>query len=95
MARRGAGDSMKRKSNTCPACGERKTIAVLYGYPTDHMLALESAGKVRLGGCCQELDAPDRACHTCGWRWNHKTGEGAYEPAAIEDECADFRREEK
>ncbi len=65
-----------KANNTCPECGERKTVRIVYGHPTPATFALAKAGKIELGGCCEELGAPDRACPACGYQWNRETGTG-------------------
>lgn len=53
----------------CPACKERKGIAISYGYPTEELFKEAERGEAVLGGCMQELDAPDRQCLACGHQW--------------------------
>ena len=49
-----------RKPAKCPSCGATPVASILYGLPVfDEKLeqAMEE-GRISLGGCCQEMDAP-------------------------------------
>ena len=54
----------------CPACESTETIGIMYGLPAPEMFRMAEEGLIRLGGCCEELGAPDTECKTCGHQWN-------------------------
>ena len=57
---------------TCPYCNSRNIAKFLYGMPVFNVkLEKELAkGKVILGGCCIEMDAPTFHCNDCKKEWN-------------------------
>lgn len=71
---------MKPKHSKCPHCGSPGAVRIVYGYPTEETMRLAEEGFVLLGGCCQLIEDPDRACTVCRYRWNSKTGIGSVHP---------------
>ena len=49
----------------CPACKEKRGIAISYGYPGPDLIEQVERGDAVLGGCMQEIGAPDRQCLAC------------------------------
>lgn len=51
------------KKPACPKCNKKdEVIPISYGFPTPEVFEKEQQGKVKLGGCCIELDGPDWYC---------------------------------
>ena len=61
---------MRTKTYKCPRCGSKKAIEIIYGMPTGEAFKMSEEGKLVIGGCCQELDDPDRSCPDCKHEWN-------------------------
>jgi hypothetical protein len=59
----------KRSVGRCPKCGSTDTIRIVYGMPTEEAFAAAEKGELSIGGCCQEIDAPDAQCKGCGHTW--------------------------
>ncbi|MFT7479861.1 MAG: hypothetical protein ACI80N_003168 [Gammaproteobacteria bacterium] len=58
------------KRVSCPACGSRKTIPIVYGMPGMELIKQVERGQVVLGGCLVGPDQPDRRCRECEHSWN-------------------------
>ena len=58
---------------TCPKCGQKAAVKIVYGFPSDELFQKAEQGKIALGGCAEEIDAPDRQCLNCGHNWSKKT----------------------
>ena len=56
----------------CPSCKEKTGIQIVYGMPSEAMIAKEELGEVALGGCVIEPNQPDRRCLSCGTEWQIK-----------------------
>jgi hypothetical protein len=56
----------------CPACGLKAGVNIEYGMPTPELFEAAERGEVVLGGCCMELDAPERECLQCNHAWKIK-----------------------
>ena len=54
---------------TCPECGERTGVPILYGMPGGAMQILADRGLVALGGCVVVPAQPNRACTSCEHTW--------------------------
>lgn len=54
-----------KKPNTCPKCGEKKVVPIIYGEPTYKAMILEHDGKAVLGGCCILIGGPLWQCIRC------------------------------
>jgi hypothetical protein len=63
----------------CPECDSTRTVPIVFGLPTDALLARAGAGRVALGGCCVSQDDPDQHCQDCGREW-----QSARQPARAE-----------
>ena len=57
----------------CPACGSRRVVPIVYGYPGPKLAKDAGKGLVVLGGCCVSKANPTRACLGCGHCWSHLT----------------------
>ncbi len=57
----------KRKPKRCPRCGAERIARIQYGMPimNEQLEADLAAGRVVLGGCCEEIDAPAWCCTSC------------------------------
>lgn len=64
----------------CPACKEKRGIAISYGYPGPDLIEQVERGDAVLGGCMQDISAPDRQCLACGHQWEIAR-RGAHQPA--------------
>lgn len=53
----------------CPSCKQKRGVTILYGYPTEEALKQAERNEAVLGGCMQEIGAPDRQCLSCGHQW--------------------------
>jgi hypothetical protein len=59
----------KHTTGTCPKCGARGAIPIIYGLPTDAAGRAAEAGEVFLGGCHVTPGMPDTHCGSCGHDW--------------------------
>lgn len=53
----------------CPACKEKRGIDISYGMPGPDLIEQVERSDAVLGGCMQEIGAPDRQCLACGHQW--------------------------
>ena len=53
----------------CPHCKQKSGVNIIYGFPTDEAFQQAERNEVALGGCMQEIGAPDRQCLSCGHQW--------------------------
>jgi rubrerythrin len=61
-----AGETPGDGEIVCPRCGSTvEPVPVLYGDPTPEAFADADAGRIRLGGCLMEPEAPDYRCPIC------------------------------
>lgn len=56
----------------CPACAQKTGVDILYGLPAPAAFEAAERGEVVLGGCCIDLEGPERACTSCGHEWRIK-----------------------
>ena len=56
----------------CPTCRQKTGVNILYGFPTEEAFEQAERNEAVLGGCMQELVAPDRQCLSCGHQWHIK-----------------------
>ena len=62
----------------CPECKQKSGVNIIYGFPNDVAFQQAERSEVALGGCMQEIGAPDRQCLSCGHQWQivrRKSGE--------------------
>lgn len=57
---------MTRRRYLCPECGMLAGVRTVYGFPDDKLAVQAERQKVHLGGCFEEIGAPDRHCTGCG-----------------------------
>ena len=57
---------MKRTPRSCPKCGNRDVIPIVYGYPLPETMEAAERGEVEQGGCCVTGDDPTLKCRACG-----------------------------
>ena len=60
--------NQKMKVN-CPKCKSNNVIPIVYGLPGYEMREDAIKGKIHLGGCVIEEDAPDFHCNDCEQEW--------------------------
>ena len=74
MQKRDRGESSTKATRkfVCPACGLKTGLDILYGFPAPDAIESVETGDLILGGCCREIDAPDRQCGQCGHQWRIK-----------------------
>ena len=60
----------RRATYKCPKCDSRDIAPILYGMPSFGMQDQEMRGEIYRGGCCMEIDAPDRHCNDCEHQWS-------------------------
>ena len=53
----------------CPECRQKTGIEILYGHPTEEAFEAAQRNEFKIGGCCMEIDAPERHCTACGHEW--------------------------
>ena len=53
----------------CPSCKQKRGVNIVYGYPTEEAFEEAARNEAVLGGCMQEIGAPDRQCLSCGHQW--------------------------
>lgn len=53
----------------CPQCKQKTGVNIIYGHPTEELWKQSERNEVALGGCVQDIDAPDRQCLSCGHQW--------------------------
>ena len=56
---------------TCPKCGARTGIPIVYGYPDPRQLEASTTEKIKLGGCICFFDQPEWSCRACHHRWRY------------------------
>ena len=59
----------RRATYKCPKCDSKNIVPIIYGMPGMDLREEEIKGKIQLGGCCIEEDAPDRHCNDCEHQW--------------------------
>lgn len=59
----------RKKVAPCPACGSRRGVPIVYGYPSSKLSKDAEKGLVVLGGCCVSEANPTRVCLSCGHCW--------------------------
>ena len=57
------------KKYICPKCKQRTGLEILYGYPDISLADAYARGEIALGGCCIDIDSPDRQCMACEHEW--------------------------
>ena len=60
---------MTKRPSKCPRCDSRKVVPIEYGLPGPEMMQDAVDGKIKLGGCVVEPDAPDWYCNDSHYEW--------------------------
>ena len=55
---------------SCPDCGSRKSLRILYGLPSAKSFEAAGREKIALGGCVIYPGQPTRECSECGTRFS-------------------------
>jgi len=53
----------------CPECKQKAGVKISYGFPTEEVFEQAERDEIALGGCMQEIGAPNRRCLSCGHEW--------------------------
>ena len=53
----------------CPGCKQKRGVSISYGFPTQELFEAAARNEAVIGGCMQEIGAPDRQCLACGHQW--------------------------
>ncbi len=53
----------------CPRCKSSDVIPIIYGFPSQDAMKAYEEGRVKIGGCIVEDDAPNLSCKSCGKEW--------------------------
>jgi len=67
---------MTLRKYICPACKQKTGVDILYGMPSPEAFELAGKNLLALGGCCFDLDGPERSCTSCGHEWRIKRKNG-------------------
>ena len=59
----------KKYKAVCPSCKSNNVVPIAYGLPGFKMQEEAIQGKIHLGGCVIEEDAPDFHCNDCERDW--------------------------
>ncbi len=57
------------ENDSCPGCGSRNVIPIVYGLPGPELLDEAERGEVKLGGCGVADGLPTCLCPSCGKEW--------------------------
>jgi hypothetical protein len=57
---------MSKQPETCPACGEREGVPLVWGLPGPDEFERDD---VSFGGCFLPPDPPTTSCRACGHEW--------------------------
>jgi hypothetical protein len=63
---------MPARNYICPACHQKTGVDILYGMPDTEAQQMADRGEIVLGGCCIDLEGPERQCTACGHQWRVK-----------------------
>ena len=70
---------MSKRKYICPSCRQKTGVEILFGMPSHEAFAMAERGEIVLGGCCIDLEGPERKCTTCGHEWRIKRKEVRFE----------------
>ena len=70
---------MSARNYICPACRQKTGVDILYGMPSYKALEMAKRNEIALGGCCLDLEGPERKCTNCGHEWRIKRKEMKFE----------------
>jgi len=60
---------------SCPECGSKNVVPILYGLPDEEAIKQVDQGKVVLGGCSLFESMPTIHCKKCRHEWNDEASE--------------------
>ena len=69
LAKTELGLSESDRRFKCPKCKQTTGADIIYGFPTEEAFEQAERNEAVLGGCMQEIGAPDRQCLSCGQQW--------------------------
>ena len=70
---------MSARKYICPACRLKTGVDILFGMPSLEAFEMAERQEIVLGGCCIDLEGPERKCTTCGHEWRIKRKEVRFE----------------
>lgn len=59
----------KPERPSCPKCGSRKVIPIIYGYPSQESIELAEAGEIKIGSIKFNENKPGWHCNNCENEW--------------------------
>lgn len=63
----------RRRKYICPACRQKSGVDIVYGMPSEELVAMSDRREVALGGCCIEIGySMERCCTLCQHEWRIK-----------------------
>ena len=60
---------MSKQKRKCPSCQSEEVVPIEFGFPSPEMVEAADRGKIKLGGCCVEVDDPEWHCNDCEHEW--------------------------
>jgi hypothetical protein len=57
----------------CPACGSRRAVPIVYGFPASRLAEQAKQHRIALGGCTVTEGDPTHTCLHCEHHWGHVT----------------------
>lgn len=57
----------------CPACGSRRGVPIVYGFPASKVAKDAEKGRIVLGGWSVSEGDPTQTCLDCNHHWGHMT----------------------
>ncbi len=70
---------MNVRKYICPNCRHRTGVDILYGIPSHDAFEMAERNELPLGGCCIDLEGPERKCTNCGHEWRIRRREVKFE----------------
>jgi len=70
---------MSVRKYVCPACKQKSGVNILYGMPSHEAFEIAERKEIALGGCCIDIEGPERSCTSCGHEWRIKRQEIKFE----------------
>ncbi len=56
-------------AETCPQCGSREVVPIIYGTPTEEEAEKARRGEVALADFVNWPEAPNKICRSCDTSW--------------------------
>ena len=70
---------MSSRKYICPSCRKKTGVEILYGMPSRKAFEMAERDEIALGGCCIEIEGPERKCTACGHEWRIQRKEVRFE----------------